>query len=81
MKTPLAQLTLLPRSIVIGSLVAGAAGGITGLIVGLFTYAPTAPFAVIEAGIPATIAGAVAGLIVGSLILGFRRLPCLHHRP
>lgn len=74
MNTPLAQLPVLPRSIVIGAFITGTVGGITGLIVGLFTYAPTAPFAVIEAGLPATIVGAVVGLIAGSLILAFRRL-------
>lgn len=52
----------------------GTVGGFVGLIVGLFAYAPTALFAVIEVGLPATIAGAVIGPIVGSLILAFRRL-------
>lgn len=74
MNTPLTQLTVLPRAIVIGAISAGVAGGIAGLIVGLFTYAPTAPFAVIEAGLPATMAGAIIGLIVCSLILAVRRL-------
>lgn len=74
MNTPLAHLPVLPRSIVIGTVITGTVGGLVGLIVGLFTYAPTAPFAVIEVGLPATIAGAIIGLIVGSLILTFRRL-------
>lgn len=74
MNTPLAQLTVLPRAIVIGAVLTGVVGSFAGLIVGLFTYAPTAAFAVIEVGLPATIAGAIIGLVVGSLILTFRRL-------
>lgn len=73
MRTPLAQLSLLPRAAMIGALSAGIAGGIVGLVVGLFTYAPTAPFAVIELGLPATIVGAVTGLVIGSIILAVRR--------
>jgi len=53
---------------------AGVAGGITGLTVGLYTYAPTAPFAVIELGLPATLVGAVIGLVIGSIILAIRRI-------
>ncbi|MGH3498769.1 MAG: hypothetical protein ACRDP1_15005 [Nocardioidaceae bacterium] len=74
MSRPFAQLTVPRRSIVLGALVVGTAGGIVGLVIGLFTYAPTAPFALIEAGLPATIAGALIGLIVGTLILAGRQL-------
>jgi hypothetical protein len=44
----------------------GALGAIVGLVVGLYGNPPTAPFAVVEAGLPATIAGGVVGLVVGS---------------
>jgi hypothetical protein len=40
-------------------------GGIVGLIVGLFTYPPTAPVAMLEVGLPATLAGGVLGTIAG----------------
>ncbi len=73
MRTPLAQLTLLPRAVLIGALSAGITGGTVGLVVGLLTYAPTAPFAVLELGLPATIVGAVSGLVIGSIILAIRR--------
>lgn len=85
MRTPLGQLTLLPRSVMIGAISTGIAGGVAGLIIGLFTYAPTAAFAVVELGLPATLLGAVAGLIVGSIILVVRRFDRRHpsstHRP
>lgn len=74
MKPPFAELALLPRAIVIGSVTAGTIGSIAGLVVGLFVYAPTAPFAAIELGIPATITGALTGLITGSLILATQRI-------
>lgn len=75
-RTPraLAALPLLPRAVVIGATSVGVVGGTIGLIVGLRTYAPTAPFAVVELGLPATIAGAVAGLAIGSMILAVRRI-------
>ncbi|WP_375475558.1 hypothetical protein [uncultured Jatrophihabitans sp.] len=73
MRPPFAQLTLFPRAVAIGALSAGAAGGIVGLVIGLFTYPPTAPFAVFELGFPATIVGAVCGLVIGSILVAIRR--------
>ncbi len=49
-----------------GAALMGAAGTVTGLIVGLTVYAPTAWFAAAELGLPATIFGAVAGSLVGA---------------
>lgn len=49
-------------------------GAIIGLVVGLRTYAPTAPFAVVELGIPAAAAGAAVGLATGSVVLALRRI-------
>ena len=63
-----------PRVVALGATSAGVVGGIVGLIVGLHTYAPTAPFAVVELGLPANIAGAVARPAIGSLILAVRRI-------
>ena len=70
----LAALPLLPRVVALGATSAGVVGGIVGLIVGLHPYAPAAPFAVVEFGLPATIAGAVTGPAIGSLILAVRRI-------
>lgn len=42
-------------------------GGLTGLVVGLVTYPPTAPFAVLEAGVPATLLGVVVGTLLVAL--------------
>lgn len=58
----------------VGAITVGIAGGLVGLIVGLHAYAPTAWFAVFEAGIPATVAGALLGAIVGALIWVVRAL-------
>ena len=51
----------------VGALLAGVTGGIAGLVLGLFAYAPTAPFAVFEVGIPAALAGAVVGFVLGTI--------------
>jgi hypothetical protein len=61
------------RFAVIGALALGIAGGIAGLIIGLFVYSPTAWFAVAELGVPAALLGGLAGLVVGSLVQAVRR--------
>jgi len=45
-----------------GSAAAGALGGVVGLILGLLANPPTAPFAVIEVGVPAAIAGGLVAM-------------------
>ena len=50
-----------------GAAVAGVVGAIVGLIIGLFVHAPTAPFAMVEIGLPAAIVGGILGLLLGSL--------------
>lgn len=70
----LAALPLLARAVLIGTMSTGVVGAIIGLVVGLRTYAPTAPFAVVELGLPAAIVGAVAGLAIGSIICALRRI-------
>lgn len=74
MPKALALMPLLQRAVVVGAVSAAAAGSVLGLVIGLFTYAPTAPFAVVELGLPAAVAGAVTGLAIGSIILAVRRI-------
>jgi ABC-type uncharacterized transport system permease subunit len=59
---------LIARSVIVGAASASLIGGIVGLVVGLYVYAPTAWFAVFELGVPAGVAGGIVGL-VGALIL------------
>jgi hypothetical protein len=58
----------------VGATIGGASRAVTGLAVGVYANPPTAPFAVIEAGLPATVAGGVVGLIAGSVAVLARRL-------
>jgi hypothetical protein len=60
------------RFVLVGAIAAGVLGAIVGLIVGLYAYPPTAPFAVLELGIPGALAGAVLGVIVGAVVSGTR---------
>ena len=48
----------------VGAASVGGLGAIIGLIVGLHVYAPTAPFAVVELGLPAAIVGGVYGTTI-----------------
>jgi hypothetical protein len=59
---------LIARWVTAGAASASVIGGIVGLVVGLFAYAPTAWFAVFELGVPAGVVGGIVGLI-GALIL------------
>jgi hypothetical protein len=63
---------LLARCVSIGAISAGVTGGIAGLVIGLFVYAPTAPFAAFELGFPATLTGGVVGLVAGMIMLAAR---------
>jgi hypothetical protein len=49
-------------------------GAITGLILGLVSYPPTAWFAVLEVGLPAATAGAVVGFLAGLVLVAARRI-------
>ena len=49
-------------------------GAVVGLVIGLIVYAPTAPFAVLELGLPAAIVGGVIGLSTGVIVLAGRRI-------
>ena len=61
----LGDIPLPARFAAVGATAGGTIGAIAGLIIGIHAYAPTAPFAVVELGLPATIAGGLAGLITG----------------
>jgi hypothetical protein len=70
----LASLPLLGRWTLVGTVGLGAAGAAVGLVIGLFVYAPTAPFAAVEMGTPAAIVGAVVGLASSLAVSAGRRL-------
>ena len=67
-------LPMLARWASVGAIAFGASGGIAGLVVGLFVYAPTALFAAVELGFPAVFVGALAGLVAGILMKMVRRI-------
>lgn len=71
-RSKLLGLPLLGRCVAVGAASLGIVGAIAGLIIGLVAYAPTAPFAVVEVGLPAALAGAILGLIVGAVLLAIR---------
>jgi hypothetical protein len=69
-------LPVLERCLIVGTVLAGVTGAIAGLVIGLFAYVPTAPFAAAEIGFPAAAAGAVVGLVAGTIattVLRIRR--------
>jgi hypothetical protein len=59
---------VLARWVTVAALFTGVTGGIVGLVVGLFVYAPTAPFAAVELGLPAAFAGGAVGLVAGMIM-------------
>jgi hypothetical protein len=65
---------VLARWVSAGAIAAGVAGGIAGLVLGLLAYAPTAPFAIFELGLPAALAGAAVGLVGGMITITARRI-------
>lgn len=62
------------RWVVIGASIAGVAGAIVGLVVGLFVHAPTAPFAAVEVGFPAMLTGGIVGLVARLIMITIRRI-------
>ena len=62
------------RFAMVGGSLAGAIGAIVGIVIGLNAYAPTAPFAAVELGIPASVAGGIVGLIAGAIMTATRRI-------
>jgi ABC-type antimicrobial peptide transport system permease subunit len=62
-----------PRYAIEGAVFVGLIGSIVGLVIGLCVNVPTAPFAVVELGLPATVLGGVAGLAAGGVVTLARR--------
>ncbi|NYI42844.1 hypothetical protein [Demequina lutea] len=70
-----ARLSPLPlRWAIVGAVGLGTFGAIAGLIVGLFVHAPTAPFALLEIGVPATLIGGLVGLASGAIASAARNI-------
>lgn len=51
----------------------GIVGAVAGLVIGLGVYEPTAPFAIVELGVPAALAGGILGLAAGMAVTANRR--------
>lgn len=51
-----------------GSVFIGLIGAVVGLVIGLIVHPPSAPFAVVELGLPAAVLGGVAGLVLGAVV-------------
>ncbi|MGO4258230.1 hypothetical protein [Marmoricola sp. RAF53] len=59
----------------LGGLLLGAVGAVTGLVLGLHAYPPTAWFAVFEVGVPAAFVGCALGSLAGLVAhFGWRTL-------
>ena len=61
------------RWAVVGAVLVGGLGAVTGLIVGLVVHAPTAWAATVEVAVPSAALGLVLGLVAGSARLVARR--------
>ena len=60
------------RALLVGAVVCGAIGAVTGGVIGALSYLPTTPIAVFEGGILAAGTGAVAALVLVSLVISPR---------
>jgi hypothetical protein len=70
----LRDMPVLARWVSTGAISAGVTGGITGLVIGLVAYAPTAPVAVVELGLPATLTGGILGFVAGLTVMTAGRI-------
>ncbi len=77
-EVPPRRLSLPGRWAVVGAAWVGTIGAIVGLVRGLAAWAPTAPFAVVELGIPAAIVGGVVGLLAGVAVMAGRSIKRRH---
>jgi hypothetical protein len=62
------------RWALVGTASMGIIGGTVGLVIGILVYPPTAPFAVVELGLPSAIVGGVASLAAGAVVAAGRRV-------
>jgi len=62
------ELPLVLRCVVVGAFSLGIVGAICGLIVGLVVHVATAPFAMIELGLPSAIVGCAIGASTGLVL-------------
>jgi hypothetical protein len=74
LRRALGELPIPLRHAVVGAVVLGVLGAIVGLVIGLWTYVPTAWAATFEVGLPAAFLGAVLGLVIGSLVYVYHRV-------
>ena len=68
LRTQLGEMPVLVAAMLVGAVLLGAVGGVTGLWIGLLVNPPTAWFAVLEVGVPAGIVGSMLGLVVGVVV-------------
>jgi hypothetical protein len=76
----LREMALPVRWALVGAVSIAVIGGTVGLFIGLFTYAPTAPFAVVELGLPSAIVGGVVGLAAGAVVAAAGRVKRTYQR-
>lgn len=67
---------VLGRFLALGAGLGGAAGAVAGLIIGIRSYLPTSPFALVEGAV----FGAVSGVVLACLAVGVAVLPRLRAR-
>jgi hypothetical protein len=71
--TWLRDLPPLLRYAIEGAVLVGVVGAVAGLVIGLIVNAATAPFAVVEVGLPSAALGALVGLAIGGAVDMARR--------
>jgi hypothetical protein len=74
LRSQVAEMPIVARFAVVGSVTASLAGGVIGLVLGLLAHPPTAWFAILEVGVPAGGLGAAIGALVGVVAHVARRL-------
>ena len=74
LRSALGELPIPLRHAVIGAVVLGVPGALAGLVIGLWTYVPTAWAAVFEVGLPAAFLGALLGLVSGPLVYAYHHV-------
>jgi hypothetical protein len=68
----LSAAVVIGRAVAIGAIGGGGLGALAGLIIGLVTHPPTAPFAVVEGGVLCAVSGVVVSLPIAAAVLATR---------